>query len=1152
MRLSRPLLFFVAAMILCTGPAGAAEQEAPSESPAPAPAELTQENIQATIDRLAAAEDIEEDRKNALLDTYRKALAELKAAAAHAAATEKYRQTVADAPSRLESVQSELKATPPEVKVEAPEEADLTVLQQRKAEAEAELAEAKKNLAALQAQKKQRPTRRTEIPPLKAQANAALEEVRENLAAATPEEMSEQVATARKTLLRAREKALQARIEALDRELQSYEATKDLLSLREDLAAQKVQNASKRVEAWNEIVSRRREKEAREGEQEAKQASREAARQHPLLQELAEKNQKLAASRTGPEGLTTRIEQVSRQLAQVKKTRERIEEEFKSIQEKVEAVGLSKVVGVLLLNRRAELPDIHHHRQEIRRRQEKISRTQFELIELEEQRSDLALLDRRVEEVLQQLPAGIEQQRREEIEAATRELLQGRRELLDSLISDYNTYLDTLADLDSNQRQLVLNATHYSTFIDRNVLWVQSHTALGLRSLGDAWEALQWMVAPENVAALARFLWRDVRRQAPFYGAFLLALALLLGYRRRVKRNIQALADNLHKTETDSIAHTGWALVLTLVRAAPAPLCLLFLGWRMGLATEAPPYVRAVGNGLWSAGVYWGVLAFLTVLCLRKGLMEAHFRMREEAPAMVRRHLHWFALLALPAIFMVRTLQWQPNEVWAESMGRFAFMAGALALAVFFAIVLRPNGAMVQALLRRSRGSWFGRSRYVWYALAVAFPAALTIAAGLGYYYSALQLQSRLRWSILLILGVLVAQKLTVRWLLLVRRRLAVERAQEKRAAAQERQEAGETEAEGQGPPLVQEEEEDLFALSMQTRRFLRAFLGVALVGGLWLIWSDVLPALGILRKVELWSVTAGAVENGQITHITLADILLAIIIFVLAVVAARNLPGILEMAVLQHLPIDRGVRFAISTLSRYTIVTVGVVLTATQIGIGWAKVQWLVAAMTVGLGFGLQEIFGNFISGLIILFERPMRVGDTVTVGDVFGTVTQIRIRATTIQQWDRKELIVPNKEFITGRLVNWTLSDTVLRLDFPVGIAYGSDIRLAEKRLLEVAEANERVMEEPPPRVVFKSFGDSSLLFELRLFVPDMESRLPTWHEVNCAIDDAFRESEITIAFPQQDVHLDLDQEELPVALHQQSPPHPGEPEQGEQNGQ
>ncbi|MFW6456955.1 MAG: mechanosensitive ion channel domain-containing protein, partial [Planctomycetota bacterium] len=270
--------------------------------------------------------------------------------------------------------------------------------------------------------------------------------------------------------------------------------------------------------------------------------------------------------------------------------------------------------------------------------------------------------------------------------------------------------------------------------------------------------------------------------------------------------------------------------------------------------------------------------------------------------------------------------------------------------------------------------------------------------------------------------------------------------------------------------------------------------------------------------------------EGVTITSITLAHLLLALVILGLTIVAARNIPGLLEISLLQHLPLDRGIRFAISTLCRYVLIIIGVVMTAAQIGIGWARVQWLIAAMGVGLGFGLQEIFGNFVSGLIILFERPMRVGDTVTVGDVFGTVTQIRIRATTIQQWDRKELIVPNKEFITGQLINWTLSDTILRLEFPVGIAYGSDIDFAEKILLDIAHDADNVLDDPPPRVIFRSFGGSALQFELRLFIPDLDHYADTWHEINRKINGRFNESDITIAFPQQDVHLDLVDKNLP----------------------
>ena len=168
----------------------------------------------------------------------------------------------------------------------------------------------------------------------------------------------------------------------------------------------------------------------------------------------------------------------------------------------------------------------------------------------------------------------------------------------------------------------------------------------------------------------------------------------------------------------------------------------------------------------------------------------------------------------------------------------------------------------------------------------------------------------------------------------------------------------------------------------------------------------------------------------------------------------------------------------------QYTVAIIGGSAIFRIIGIGWGNIQWLIAALGVGIGFGLQEIVANFISGLILLFERPIRVGDTVTVGDMSGVVSRIRIRATAITGWDRKELIVPNKEFVTGRLINWTLSDTVLRVSIPVGVAYGSDTKKAKERMLAVAKANEKVLHDPAPSVVFMGFGASSLDFDLRAF--------------------------------------------------------------------
>ena len=197
--------------------------------------------------------------------------------------------------------------------------------------------------------------------------------------------------------------------------------------------------------------------------------------------------------------------------------------------------------------------------------------------------------------------------------------------------------------------------------------------------------------------------------------------------------------------------------------------------------------------------------------------------------------------------------------------------------------------------------------------------------------------------------------------------------------------------------------------------------------------------------------------------------------------------------------------------------------ITFTSIGLKWSNIQWLIAALSVGLGFGLQEVVANFVCGLIVLFEQPLRIGDTVTIGDVNGTVSRIRIRATTIVDWDRKELIVPNKEFITGRLVNWSLSDNIIRLRIPIGIAYGSDTDLAEKLMLKTAKANPLVVDQPEPKAVFFGFGDNSLNFELRVFIRSIDDWIPMLHELNRTINREFRKADVTISFPQRDVHLD-----------------------------
>lgn len=325
--------------------------------------------------------------------------------------------------------------------------------------------------------------------------------------------------------------------------------------------------------------------------------------------------------------------------------------------------------------------------------------------------------------------------------------------------------------------------------------------------------------------------------------------------------------------------------------------------------------------------------------------------------------------------------------------------------------------------------------------------------------------------------------------------------------------------AEGAEPP-----EEPTIALEQVNQQTLRItmLLMFALFGLMfWAIWSDLITVFSYLDSITLWHYNGTEAGAAVVKNVTMGSLLFAIIASMVAWALIRNLPGLLEVLVLSRLNMRQGASYAITTILNYIIIAVGAMTVFGSLGVSWDKLQWLAAALSVGLGFGLQEIFGNFVSGLIILFERPVRIGDTVTIGTFSGTVSKIRIRATTITDFDRKEVIIPNKAFVTERLINWSLTDTTTRLVIRLGVAYGSDLEKVRRVLLQAAE-HPRVMHEPMPEVFFTAFGASTLDHELRLYVRELRDRSRTVDELNRTIDQLCRENDINIAFNQLEVHL------------------------------
>jgi potassium efflux system protein len=397
-------------------------------------------------------------------------------------------------------------------------------------------------------------------------------------------------------------------------------------------------------------------------------------------------------------------------------------------------------------------------------------------------------------------------------------------------------------------------------------------------------------------------------------------------------------------------------------------------------------------------------------------------------------------------------------------------------------------------------------------------PVALAGLAIAGYYYTAVQLAERLLVTSWLVGGLLVLHAALLRWVLMAYRDLAIKRGRELRAAEEA------AVADHHPATTAAETTVQLADINEKTH----ALLGLVMCGvfliGCSALWVEFLPALEILDQVQVWPhpfATIVATSDGKPGPgvVTLLELAAAMLILLVTTAAARNVPGLVEISVLRHLKLDAGARYAIGAVTQYAITVFGGAMAFGRVGVGWTDVQWLAAAFTVGLGFGLQEIFANFASGLLLLVERPIRVGDTVSVGDVTGKVTRIRIRATTIVDGDLRELIVPNKEFISGKVMNWTLTDTTSRMTIKVGVPRGSDPDLVRQVLLHVAASHPLVLKDPPAHALFDEFAGDTLNFTLNVYMASRDVYVQLRHELNAGINAAFQQSGIDRTQPPAD---------------------------------
>lgn len=498
-------------------------------------------------------------------------------------------------------------------------------------------------------------------------------------------------------------------------------------------------------------------------------------------------------------------------------------------------------------------------------------------------------------------------------------------------------------------------------------------------------------------------------------------------------------------------------------------------------------------------------------------LVQRHFSVSPRVIAQNRAIIDQLWFVSIPMLMIANMREAEPTKISGDVIGYPLMVFGFLYL-TFFAI------KTVKRSIERVKPDM---TFWTISIISIITPLTITVMLGLGYYYTVIQLLNRVAITLYICFLYLILSNT-------LRRELYVAEVKMLSAIRSRMQQQHEAQANAANltatatatPEMQGKQRLESFRLELVNGRAYKLFNACLLTVFIYFMyqqWNDLAGVLTYLDHIYLWE--SIKIVDGQTISSTLSlgDVLLAIVIVIVAVVLNHNLPLLIERLFMIRKGVEaKSTSYTIKLITSYTITTLGVIFAASALGISWDNLQWLVAALSVGLGFGLQEIFGNFVSGIIILFERQLRVGDIVTLSNLSGTVSRIRIRATTITSFDNKEVVIPNKQFITSAVTNWSLSNTVTKLEFAIGVAYDADTNKAKDILRGIIRRCRDLNRDKKPLVFIKSLDASAVTIMCEVFVNEIGKRKAVYDYLSTEALRLFRDHNIEIPFDQLDVTI------------------------------
>ncbi len=950
------------------------------------------------------------------------------------------------------------------------------------------------------------------------------------------------VGTARRINLRVRSDYRRSQIATLEQEIAGLPRRVEIITARQTLVDLKTRKLSAEVQALQERTGQRRLNEALQLQSTIRAQAELYADQHPVLTRLAQRNVALAEQ---IRDLAASEAAISRDTAAARSQHDNVLEDLNTAKELVELERLDRNAGATLrrLGSRLTSPQainavlFQTQRESINaKRQKLIAQESLRDLPLGRVAPDV-ILDRA------RLTDPTVPDFTSDHVSALQILNDAQRTLLQRLVTEGTARENDIRQLQAAQSELLETTRTFQNLLDEKLLWIPSVPAIGLDWAPKILRGAGELFSAENLRLVSNTFIKQVASLWPLLLLFLIAIGTLARLRSDLLQNIRSRAAKVGRVKEDNLWHTPAVIGAGLLVALPIPLFFVALGLIFASVEVQPPIIDGLENACFFIAIFALVLLTWRAWDRENSLFNTHFKMDKRFRLSVNKNLRWFIpVVGVSSGLLALTTDINTTDIY-EGLSLFIFIFTALALSLFgFKVILSDRSKVNR---EASEKGLLEKYRTLIAIVAIAIPLGIAALAAFGYYETADELLWRAFTTGVLLFLTYIVWGTIRRAIVVAQRQMRYRQAVERRdAVIKARREKEEAEERGEeiAPPPLDTKEIDVSTLTRQSSQLLNTVVLIAVVALMWMNWSSLLPALTIFDGFQVWEYKTGALDeagNAIIQPVTMWNILQSLVIVALTFIAAKNLPGFLEIFVLNKLGVNPGTRYAVVTILGYIIVAAGVIIGFDRLGLQWGQLKFVAAGLSVGIGFGLQKIIANFVSGLIILFERPVRIGDYVTIGDQSGTVSRIKIRATTLADLDNREILIPNEFLISERVTNWTLSNSVTRLIVRVGIAYGSDTERARDLMLEKVKTLPKVLDTPPAQVIFMGFGDSSLDFEIRVFLRNFDDRVPMIHTIHTEVNKTLAKAGITIPFPQRDLNIMTQEVPLQIATSQRKSP-------------